>query len=132
MVSRITGGGLLFFDILWLTLAFVASYIWYDAHSGASFYYIACFAMGIAFLTTGESLSNGHEQRIAFSLAKKSSDISYAIYLNHNVVYQIIKRFLFPEYRYYVILVYVIILVVYSVFTSWLLSRIKGLCLKII
>lgn len=79
--------------------------------------------IGIIFLTTGEELLTDP----IFKNIKIAGigNISYAMYLNHYLIIQILKDQIFPIYRAWIIPIYLLILVLYSIFTTKLVQKLK-------
>lgn len=110
-----TWGGYIFIGFGILTVAFIASYRWFN---WVSFFYIACFAIGILFLVAGEENSGRTLPKSIVLLADWMAGISYAIYLNHYLVFHMMRRYFAQEYHHWIIPVYLIILIVYSMLTA--------------
>ena len=108
-----------------LGLAFVLSYKWYRE---ASFFYIICFAIGVTFLTAAEATEVQLPAWLQ-GISKFVGKYSYAIYLNHYFISQILINTLFPKYQSVMILPYLVLLIVYSVFTTHLVQLVIE-CLK--
>lgn len=128
------GGGCLFNGSTVLIMVFIASYKWFHR---ASFFYIVCFVIGILFLVVGEDSVRQKLPKLVVNLANWMGGISYAIYLNHYLVYYVIRRYFAKEYHHWIIPVYLGILIIYSILTTRLvkcienfLKQIQGLWIK--
>lgn len=115
------------FGTVVLLIAIIGSYQWFYR---ASFFYIICFVIGIIFLITGEELLSAP----IFKDIKMASigNISYAMYLNHYLIIQILKDQIFPIYRVWIIPIYLLILILYSIFTTKLIQKLKKLSVSLI
>lgn len=109
----IQGGVLCSLGTAALATAFAASYIWYDM---SSFLYVALFAVGIVLLSAGERLGV-RLPKAGQTAAVWMSRISWGIYLNHYLVKDVCKFFI-PDYRPSILPLYLVGLIVYSVFTT--------------
>ena len=116
----LTRGGVL--GALLLVVAFVASYKWYHK---SCLLYILCFIFGIGLLTACEE----RKRHSNCALFDRLPSLSYAIYLNHYIVFRVIKDHLLQNFGIKVIVVYLGILIVYSLFTSWFVKQL-GRCAR--
>lgn len=112
--DKILAGGVL--GALLLIVAFAASYKWYHR---SCLLYIILFVFGIALLAAYEE----KRRHINCSLFHILPSLSYAVYLNHYIVFRVMKDFLFHDFGLIVVPAYLGILLVYSMFTSWFVKQ---------
>ena len=105
-----------------LAAAFAASYIWFGM---SSFLYVALFAAGIVLLSAGERLGV-RLPKAGQTAAVWMSKISWGIYLNHYLVKDV-GKFLNLDYRPFILALYLVGLIVYSVFTTAVVDYIMRL-----
>lgn len=89
-------------------------------------FYIACFAIGILFLITGEGTSKKAFAKPVIPIANWMSGVSYAVYLNHYFIFFVLRHFI-PEYHPWVITIYLAALIVYSMLTSRFVGLVEKL-----
>ncbi len=121
-IGKTIRGGIILLGTAALAVAFAASYIWYGM---SSFLYVVLFAVGIVLLSSGERLGARLPEPLQSAVAWMSK-ISWSIYLNHHLVVNAFK-FLIPRYRTWVLPLYLLSLIAYSVFTTALVNYIMQL-----
>lgn len=104
--------------VVLLIIPFILSYFWFGR---ASFLYVMCFAYGIMLIVAAEPQIMKIPRAVRM-LSAMCSKINYAIYLNHYFMIRILMYTVYPKYSNDMVPIYLCLLILYSIFTSWLIS----------